>query len=618
MPSSQDIILRLRLMGAAAFNSAATSAAASVRGIGTASQDASKHTGRFGSVMDKAAGPIGAIAGLASNAAVGLGAAGVAAAGMGLKFNAGMEQSQVAFTNLLGSSDAAEKMLDTLYKTAANTPFEFPQLTQATQRLLGFGMSAKDVVPTMTAVGDAVAAAGGGSEQIDRVSTALGQMQAKGKVSSEELMQLAESGVPALKILGDQLGLTGAQLSDKLQKGAVSADVGIKALVDGMNKRYKGMASQQSKTFSGMISTLKDNAAQVLGKVTMPLFEVLRDDVLPAVNKVTEGIGKWANAGGVETAINALKAGAAKGSGPATAGFTGMNAVLVKVGDIASKAFKVFRETFSQLMGALKPAMPFFSNVLLPLLKGVGKGVLGGIVGAFKIAIPVIRILATVLGWVGTKLKPLSPWIEKLGMLIGFMLGPSKLLKPISWLGKLGGVFRVVAGAVRVALIPMRLWYGVLGKLGTVVARVGPAVAKTLGLMWSRVKTVVSDLLGKFRGFGKGIVDAIVSGVKAAPGALLNAIRSMVPGPVKFLAKKVPGLNWLGEGATGLGPVSSPGMALVGERGPEIVSLNRGAQVIPLPSLSMGGGDTIVPVYLDGREITRVVARRAADKRARR
>jgi tape measure domain-containing protein len=617
MPSSQDIILRLRLMGAAAFNSAATSAAASVRGIGTASQDASKHTGKFGSVMDKAAGPIGAIAGLATNAAVGLGAAGLAAAGMGIKFNAGMEQSQVAFTNLLGSSDKAEAMLSTLYKTAANTPFEFPQLTQATQRLLGFGMAADDVIPTMTAVGDAVAAAGGSSEQIDRVSTALGQMQAKGKVSSEELLQLAESGVPALKILGEQLGLTGAQLSDKLQKGAITADVGIKALVTGMEKRYKGMAASQSKTFSGMLSTLKDNAAQIMGKVTMPLFNVLRDKVLPEVNKVTEGIGKWANAGGVEQAIAALRAGATKGAGPATAGFTGMNAVLVKVGAIASKVFKVFRETFAQLMAALKPAAPFFTNVLLPLFKGLAKGVLGGIVGAFKIAIPVIRVLATVLGWVGTKLKPLSPWIERLGMLIGFMLGPSKLLKPIMWLGKLGGVFRVVAGAVRVALIPMRLVSGVLGRIGGVVARVGPAVAKSLGLMWSKVRTVVSDVLGKFRGFGKGIVDAIISGVKASPGALLSAIRSMVPGPVKTLAKKVPGLNWLGEGANGLGPVSRPGMALVGERGPEIVSLNRGAQVIPLPSLSMSG-DTIVPVYLDGREITRVVAQRTADTRARR
>jgi tape measure domain-containing protein len=126
---------------------------------------------------------------------------------MGVKFDAGMEQSKVAFTNLLGNADSAQKMLDNLYGIAAKTPFDFPQLRDSTQRLLGFGMAAKNVVPTMTAIGDAVAAAGGGSEQIDKISTAMGQIQAKGKVSTEELLQMAESGVPAMKILADQMGI---------------------------------------------------------------------------------------------------------------------------------------------------------------------------------------------------------------------------------------------------------------------------------------------------------------------------------------------------------------------------------------------------------------------------
>jgi tape measure domain-containing protein len=48
----------------------------------------------------------------------------------------------------------------------------------------------------MTAIGDAVAGVGGGADAIDRVSLAIGQMQAKGRVQSEELLQLAEAGVP--------------------------------------------------------------------------------------------------------------------------------------------------------------------------------------------------------------------------------------------------------------------------------------------------------------------------------------------------------------------------------------------------------------------------------------
>jgi tape measure domain-containing protein len=307
--ASNDVIVRLRMLGASAFTASAKGAASSVRGIGAAADSTSKSGGRLSGALDKAGGALGGVWTLAGRAGVALGAAGVAAAGVGLKFNAGMEQSKVAFTNLLGNSSEAQAMLDRLYKIAAKTPFEFPQLTQATQRLLGFGMAADKVVPTMTAVGDAVAAAGGGGEQIDKISTALGQIQAKGKVSTEELMQMAESGVPAMKILADQMGITGAQLATKLQGGAISADKGIAALVTGMNKRYGGMAAAQSKTFSGMLSTLKDTGAQILGSVTEPLFLALRDKVLPQINKVGSAVQKWAKGGGMKTAMTALTQG---------------------------------------------------------------------------------------------------------------------------------------------------------------------------------------------------------------------------------------------------------------------------------------------------------------------
>src|SRR4051812_4912801 len=260
MAISQDVIARLRMLGAASFTTAAKTAASGVRDIGDAQESTAKKGQAFGKFMNKSQGTFTALGVASTRLAMGVGAAGVAAVGMGVKFNAGMEQSRVAFTNLLGSSSKANAMLNELYSIAAHTPFEFPQLTQATQRLIGFGMKASDVIPTMKAVGDAVAAAGGGADQIDRVSLALGQMQAKGRVSAEELNQMAESGVPALKILQEQLGLTGAQLAKKMQKGAVSADVGIAALVKGMSKRYKGAAAAQSKTFNGMLSTLKDNA----------------------------------------------------------------------------------------------------------------------------------------------------------------------------------------------------------------------------------------------------------------------------------------------------------------------------------------------------------------------
>jgi tape measure domain-containing protein len=480
--ASSDVVVRLRMVGQAAFQAASAAAASGLERISDAGDSAGSSADALSRRMGKGRNALNSIGTMASRGALALGAAGVAAAGVGVKFNASMEQSKVAFTNLLGSSSEAEAMLGRLYKVAASTPFEFPQLVQSTQRLLGFGMAASKVEPTMKAVGDAVAAAGGGSEQIDRVSTALGQMQAKGKVSSEELLQLAESGVPALKILQDQLGLTGAQLQDKLQKGAIDANTGITALTKGIEKRYGG--------------------------------------------------------------------------------------------------------------------------------------------------IPVVRLLATALGWIGQKARPLRGFFEVLGIVLGTIFGPV-ILKAFTLVKGLSGAMRVLQVVVRVLIAPFVgvakavsvLIGGFVRLAGRLVAMRGPiaGVARYFVDLISKVARLPSRLVA----VGKAMVDALVTGITSAPGKLLDAIESMIPGGKAgdVIRKVLPGM------AKG-GTVRRAGVALVGEVGPELVHFPAGARVTPLsspnlpaPALSGGGGGggaTTAHFYLDRRLVATAVAEDTADQRARR
>jgi hypothetical protein len=72
------------------------------------------------------------------------------------------------------------------------------------------------------------------------------------------------------------------------------------------------------------------------------------------------------------------------------------------------------------------------------------------------------------------------------------------------------------------------------------------------------------------------------------------------PGP-KFggINIGVPHIPMLGQG----GIATAPGSALVGDTGPEIVQLPRGAQVAPLPAIQSMSAVISVPVYLDRRQI---------------
>lgn len=210
----------------------------------------------------------------------------VALAGMGIAMNASAEQTQAAFTTLLKSGEKAQSFLAELRDFAASTPFEFPELADSAKRLLAMGFAAEDIIPMMTSIGDAVGALGGGQAEIDRVTMALGQMRAKGKVSAEEMMQLAELGIPAWQMLADAMGLSTAEVMKLAEQGKITADQAIPALINGMNQAFGGSMQAQAMTFNGLLSTLKDNASMALMAFTGPLFEQAKGGLIQLGNLV--------------------------------------------------------------------------------------------------------------------------------------------------------------------------------------------------------------------------------------------------------------------------------------------------------------------------------------------
>jgi len=205
--------------------------------------------------------------------AVGMGAAAL----KGVVLAASMEQSKVAFGTLLGSAEKADKMLKDLWDFAARTPFEFEGLQNSARMLLAFGFEADRIIPMMTGIGNAVSGLGGGAFEIDRVTRALGQMSAKGKISSQEMMQLAELGIPAWDMLAKVLGVSIPEAMKMVEKGAVPAGKAITGFIDEFNVRFPDMMDKQSKTILGMWSTIKDNVAgslRVIGGEIITTFKI--------------------------------------------------------------------------------------------------------------------------------------------------------------------------------------------------------------------------------------------------------------------------------------------------------------------------------------------------------
>lgn len=193
------------------------------------------------------------------------------------------EQTVVAFNTLLGSAEKATQFLAEAQEFANKTPFEFPELLDSSKLLLAFGFEAENVLDMMETIGDTSSGLGAGSEGIDRITRALGQMYAKGRVQAEELLQLQELGVPAAEILQEELGLTAEQVAN-IGNESVNASLAIQALLTGMDKRFGGMMDNQSKTAKGMISTIKDT---IQNNLIRNWGEGLWEGIKPGLEEVT-------------------------------------------------------------------------------------------------------------------------------------------------------------------------------------------------------------------------------------------------------------------------------------------------------------------------------------------
>jgi len=197
--------------------------------------------------------------------------------GSAIDFNSMLQTAQIGFTTMLGSAEKAQAFLDDMAEFAVKNSavFEFPSLIEASKRMLAYGFTAEEVLPTLQAVGDTAAAVGSGAVGIDRITLALGQIRAKGKLTAEEMRQLTEAGVPAWEMLAEAMGFSADEVDkvmDMVSKGLVSGSKAVEMLTKGMTKRFGGMMENMKDTWQGVTSSIKEIWRMTVSTLTQNLF----------------------------------------------------------------------------------------------------------------------------------------------------------------------------------------------------------------------------------------------------------------------------------------------------------------------------------------------------------
>ena len=224
--------------------------------------------------------------------------------------------TKISFSTLLGE-EKGQQMMDDLDEFAKKTPFKTSGVIDNAQKMMAMGWDAENIVHDMEIIGNAAAATGKLDQGLESIVRAMSQIKTKGKLSAEELNQLAEAGIAAKPMLAEALGYgTGdkalAKFSAAQEKGLIGADKALAALLEGM-KKYDGMMdamanetaeglwSQMQDTFEINIlrkwgQGLQDGAKRGLGSIVRLLDDA--DDALSdfgdTVYEVGKTISNWA------------------------------------------------------------------------------------------------------------------------------------------------------------------------------------------------------------------------------------------------------------------------------------------------------------------------------------
>lgn len=197
----------------------------------------------------------------------------------GLEYNASMQSYLTNFKVMLGSEEQAAEKLAEIRKMAASTPFSLDDLTDGTQTLLQFGIAVDDTTGVLQQLGDISL---GNADKLQTLVRAYGKMSSAQKVTLENVNMMIDAGFNPLNQICTATGESMADLYKRISDGKVSfaeLEAAVASATSQGGQFYNGML-EASQTFSGRMSTLKDNVSALTGELTGGLFEALGELVV--------------------------------------------------------------------------------------------------------------------------------------------------------------------------------------------------------------------------------------------------------------------------------------------------------------------------------------------------
>jgi tape measure domain-containing protein len=184
-----------------------------------------------------------------------------------------VEDARVGLGTLLKDTEEAGRVIENTMEDATKTPFAFEGLLAANKALIGAGETAEKSRVNVLNLANAIAATGGGDDELNRMVVNLQQIKNVGEATAMDIKQFAMAGVNIYQVLADATG----KPIEKVKEMKVSYELLTDALAKAHEAGgiYEGGLEKMAANTSVQISNLGDAMFQLKVKMF--------DDLKPAI-----------------------------------------------------------------------------------------------------------------------------------------------------------------------------------------------------------------------------------------------------------------------------------------------------------------------------------------------
>lgn len=247
-------------------------------GQAASSEPVRKPFGKLGTTLSKVTSKTMKVGLASAGVAVGGTFSGAIAKGFG-RLQA-IEQARVGLEGMKLSGAQVAQVMENAKAAVKGTAYGFGDAATAAKGLVTAGVKpGQDLQRVLGLIADSAAQSG---SSLGEMGYIFNQVASKGKLQAEEANMLLERGIPIWAAIGDQMGLTSAQVQDLASKGKIS----FEDMANAIEVNFGGSALKAGDTVKGSF----DNMGAALSRFGEALLKDVYPKIPPLFNAISANI----------------------------------------------------------------------------------------------------------------------------------------------------------------------------------------------------------------------------------------------------------------------------------------------------------------------------------------